>query len=151
MQRLSGEDGVGEAAERVRVADEGGRARHAGEGSSSGSVCSPSHLLLPCLRPRRRTPTSGWRRSCVTPTTGAASSRPRWTPSPRRPSSCWRPGPAADTAAQLLLTAACCRRYQLQASIEQTQRPLRVTTACLMAREGRRAGDRVRDQVNTGL
>ena len=34
MQRLPGEDGVGEAAERVRVADEGGRARHAGEGSS---------------------------------------------------------------------------------------------------------------------
>ena len=36
MQRLPGEDGVGEAAERVRVADEGGRARHAGEGSSLG-------------------------------------------------------------------------------------------------------------------
>ena len=45
MQRLPGEDGVGEAAERVRVADEGGRARHAGEGSSSGSLCSSSHLL----------------------------------------------------------------------------------------------------------
>merc|ERR1719412_401734 len=42
-------------------------------------------------------------------------------------------------------------RYQLQASIEQTQRPLRVTTACLMAREGRRAGDRVRDQVEVSL
>ena len=38
-------------------------------------------------------------------------------------------------------------RYQLQSSIEQTQRPLRVTTACLIAREERRSGDRVRDQV----
>ena len=42
-------------------------------------------------------------------------------------------------------------RYQLQSSIEQTQRPLRVTTACLIAREGRRAGDRVRDQVEVSL
>ena len=42
-------------------------------------------------------------------------------------------------------------RYQLQSSIEQTQRPLRVTTACLIAREERRAGDRVRDQVEVTL
>ena len=42
-------------------------------------------------------------------------------------------------------------RYQLQSSIEQTQRPLRVTTACLIAREERRAGDRVRDQVEVSL
>ena len=42
-------------------------------------------------------------------------------------------------------------RYQLQSSIEQCQRPLRVTTACLIAREGRRAGDRVRDQVEVSL
>ena len=43
LQRLPGEDGVWEAAERVRVADEGGRARHAGEGSSLGvSVFTPA-------------------------------------------------------------------------------------------------------------
>ena len=42
-------------------------------------------------------------------------------------------------------------RYQLQSSIEQTQRPLRVTPACLIAREERRAGDRVRDQVEVTL
>ena len=42
-------------------------------------------------------------------------------------------------------------RYQLQSSIVQTQRPLRVTTACLIAREERRAGDRVRDQVEVSL
>ena len=42
-------------------------------------------------------------------------------------------------------------RNQLLSSIEQTQRPLRVTTACLIAREDRRAGDRVRDVVEVGL
>ena len=49
MQRLPGEDGVGEAAERVRVADEGGRARHAGEGTSLGvsvwTILSAASLL----------------------------------------------------------------------------------------------------------
>ena len=42
-------------------------------------------------------------------------------------------------------------RFQLQSSVEQTQRPLRVTTACLIAREERRAGDRVRDMVEVSL
>ena len=42
-------------------------------------------------------------------------------------------------------------RNQLLSSIDQTQRPLRVTTACLIAREERRAGDRVRDQVEVTL
>ena len=42
-------------------------------------------------------------------------------------------------------------RNQLVSSIDQTQRPLRVTTACLMAREERRAGDRVRDVVEVSL
>ena len=42
-------------------------------------------------------------------------------------------------------------RNQLISSIDQTQRPLRVTTACLIAREDRRAGDRVRDVVEVSL
>ena len=42
-------------------------------------------------------------------------------------------------------------RFQLQSSVEQTQRPRRVTTACLIAREERRAGDRVRDMVEVSL
>ena len=42
-------------------------------------------------------------------------------------------------------------RNQLVSSIDQTQRPLRVTTACLIAREDRRAGDRVRDVVEVSL
>ena len=42
-------------------------------------------------------------------------------------------------------------RNQLVSSIDQTQRPLRGTTACLIAREDRRAGDRVRDVVEVSL
>ena len=38
-------------------------------------------------------------------------------------------------------------RNQLESAIDQTKRPLRVTTTCLLAREGRKAGDRVRDSV----
>ena len=41
-------------------------------------------------------------------------------------------------------------RNQLESAIDQTKRPLRVTTTCLLAREGRKAGDRVRDNVEVG-
>ena len=42
-------------------------------------------------------------------------------------------------------------RNQLESAIDQTKRPLRVTTSCLMAREGRKGGDRVRDNVEVIL
>lgn len=42
-------------------------------------------------------------------------------------------------------------RNQLESAIDQTKRPLRVTTTCLLAREGRKAGDRVRDSVEVSL
>ncbi|XP_023336708.1 tektin-3 [Eurytemora carolleeae] len=40
---------------------------------------------------------------------------------------------------------------QLVASLKQTNRPLKVTTSCLLAREGRRGADRVRDGVEVCL
>ena len=40
---------------------------------------------------------------------------------------------------------------QLESAVAQTKRPLRVSTSCLLAREGRRAGDRVRDCVEVAL
>ena len=42
-------------------------------------------------------------------------------------------------------------RGQLVSCVEQTKRPLRVSTSCLLAREGRQAGDRVRDGVEVAL
>ena len=46
----------------------------------------------------KRIPTSVWRRSCGTPTTGEESCRGRWTASGRRPTSCWRPGTSSSPA-----------------------------------------------------